>query len=115
LGEEFAAYLGIHVERQKTAVIGVGCLLTAAAVSAGGLIGFVGLIVPHFLRLLFGPDHVRFLPLAALGGAAFLVMADLLSRVVMSPNELPVGILTAFVGGPAFLLLLRRSKREYRF
>ncbi|HTV56042.1 MAG TPA: iron ABC transporter permease [Terriglobia bacterium] len=115
LGEEFAAYLGIHVERQKMAVIGVGCLLTAAAVSAGGLIGFVGLIVPHFLRLLFGPDNVRLLPLAALGGAAFLVMADLLSRVVMPPNELPVGILTAFVGGPAFLLLLRRSKREYRF
>jgi iron complex transport system permease protein len=115
LGEEFAAYLGIHVERQKMAVIGVGCLLTAAAVSAGGLIGFVGLIVPHFLRLLFGPDHVRLLPLAALGGAAFLVMADLLSRVVMPPNELPVGILTAFVGGPAFLFLLRRSKREYRF
>lgn len=115
LGEEFAAYLGIHVERQKMAVIGVGCLLTAAAVSAGGLIGFVGLIVPHFLRLLFGPDNVRLLPLAALGGAAFLVSADLLSRVVMPPNELPVGILTAFVGGPAFLLLLRRSKREYRF
>jgi iron complex transport system permease protein len=115
LGEEFAAYLGLHVERQKMAVIGVGCLLTAAAVSAGGLIGFVGLIVPHFLRMLFGPDHVRLLPLAALGGAAFLVIADLLSRVAMPPNELPVGILTAFVGGPAFLLLLRRSKREYRF
>ncbi len=115
LGEEFAAYLGIHVERQKTAVIVAGALLTAAAVSAGGLIGFVGLIVPHFLRLLFGPDHVRLLPLAALGGAAFLVVADLLSRIIMPPNELPVGILTAFVGGPAFLLLLRRGKREYRF
>jgi len=115
LGEECAEYLGIAVERQKTAVIVVGSLLTAAAVSAGGLIGFVGLIVPHFLRLLFGPNHVRLLPLAALGGAAFLVTTDLLARVVMPPNELPVGILTALVGGPAFLLLLRRTKREYRF
>jgi iron complex transport system permease protein len=115
LGEECAAYLGIAVERQKAAVIIVGSLLTAAAVSAGGLIGFVGLIVPHFLRLLFGPNHIRLLPLAALGGAAFLVTTDLLARVVMPPNELPVGILTALVGGPAFLLLLRRSKRDYRF
>lgn len=115
LGEESAAHLGISVERQKAAIIVVGSLLTAAAVSAGGLIGFVGLIVPHFLRLLFGPNHVRLLYLAALGGAAFLMMADLLSRVVMPPNELPVGILTALVGGPAFLFLLRRSKREYRF
>lgn len=115
LGEEAAEYLGIAVERQKAAVIIVGSLLTAAAVSAGGLIGFVGLIVPHFLRLLFGPNHVRLLPLAAAGGAAFLVLADLLARVVMPPNEIPVGILTALVGGPAFLLLLRRTKREYRF
>lgn len=115
LGEESAEHLGIAVERQKAGVIIVGSLLTAAAVSAGGLIGFVGLIVPHFLRLLFGPNHVRLLPLAALGGAAFLVFADLLARIVMPPNEVPVGILTALVGGPAFLLLLRRTKREYRF
>lgn len=114
LGEECAEHLGIAVERQKAAVIVIGSLLTAAAVSAGGLIGFVGLIVPHFLRLLFGPNHSRLLPLAALGGAAFLVTTDLLARVVMPPNELPVGILTALVGGPAFLLLLRRAKREYR-
>lgn len=115
LGEESAEYLGVAVEREKAAVIVVGSLLTAAAVSAGGLIGFVGLIVPHFLRLLFGPNHLRLLVLAALGGAAFLVVADLLARIVMPPNELPVGILTALVGGPAFLLLLRRTKREYRF
>jgi iron complex transport system permease protein len=115
LGEVCAAHLGIAVERQKAAVIVVGSLLTAAAVSAGGLIGFVGLIVPHLLRLLFGPNHIRLLPLAALGGAAFLVTADLLARVVMPPNEVPVGILTALVGGPVFLLLLRQSKRDYRF
>ncbi len=115
LGEEYAQHLGIPVEQHKTAIIAVGSLLTAAAVSGGGLIGFVGLIVPHFLRLLFGPNHTRLLPLAAVGGAAFLVTADLLARTVMPPTELPVGILTAFVGGPAFLFLLRRSKREYRF
>lgn len=115
LGDECAGYLGISVEREKATVIAVGSLLTAAAVSAGGLIGFVGLIVPHFLRLLFGPNHLRLLPLAALAGATFLVTADLLARIVMLPNELPVGILTAFIGGPAFLLLLRRAKREYRF
>jgi iron complex transport system permease protein len=115
LGEECAESLGIAVERQKAAVIVLGSLLTAAAVSAGGLIGFVGLIVPHFLRLLFGPNHIRLIPLAALSGGVFLVSADLLARVVMPPNEVPVGILTALVGGPAFLLLLRRTKREYRF
>jgi len=115
LGEEAAEYLGVAVEREKAAVIVVGSLLTAAAVSAGGLIGFVGLIVPHFLRLLQGPNHFRLIVVAALGGAAFLVIADLLARVIMPPNELPVGILTALVGGPAFLLLLRRTKRDYRF
>jgi iron complex transport system permease protein len=115
LGDECAASLGIPVESHKAIVIAAGSLLTAAAVSAGGLIGFVGLIVPHFLRLIFGPNHTRLLPLAALGGAAFLVTADLLSRILMSPAELPVGILTAFIGGPAFLYMLRRTKREYRF
>jgi iron complex transport system permease protein len=115
LGEEYAKHLGVPVEAHKAAIIAVGSLLTAAAVSGGGLIGFVGLIVPHFLRLVFGPNHSRLLPLVALGGATFLVTADLLARTVMPPTELPVGILTAFVGGPAFLFLLRRSKREYRF
>ncbi len=114
LGEEHAAHLGIPVERHKAALIAIGSLLTAAAVTTAGLVGFVGLIVPHFLRLLFGPDHTRLLPLGALGGAAFLVFADLLARIAMPPTELPVGILTAFVGGPAFLFLLRRAKREYR-
>lgn len=115
LGDECAASLGIPVESHKAIVIASGSLLTAAAVSAGGLIGFVGLIVPHFLRLIFGPNHTRLLPLAALGGAAFLVTADLLSRILLPPSELPVGILTAFIGGPAFLYMLRRTKRDYRF
>lgn len=115
LGEEAAQQLGIPVERHKAAILATGSLLTAAAVSAGGLIGFVGLIVPHFFRLRVGPNHSRLLPLAGVGGAIFLVIADVLARRVMPPTELPVGILTALVGGPAFLLLLHRSKEEYRF
>ena len=115
LGDESAEYLGIPVERHKAVIIATGSLLTAAAVSGGGLIGFVGLVVPHFLRMIFGPNHARLLPIAALGGASFLVTADLVSRTVMAPTEMPVGIITAFIGGPAFLYLLRRSKRGYRF
>jgi iron complex transport system permease protein len=115
LGDETAQQLGIHVERHRAAIIAVGAVLTAAAVSGGGLIGFVGLIVPHFLRLIFGPNHIRLLPLSALGGATFLVLADLIARIAIAPTELPVGILTAFIGGPAFLFLLRRTGREYRF
>lgn len=115
LGDETAQQLGVPVERHRAAIITVGSILTAAAVSGGGMIGFVGLIVPHFLRMIFGPNHSRLLPLSALGGASFLVFADLLSRVAIPPTELPVGILTAFIGGPAFLFLLRRAKREYRF
>jgi len=112
LGEEYAEQLGVRVELARIGIIAVGSLLTAAAVSLGGLIGFVGLIVPHFCRLLLGPDHLRLIPTAALSGAIFLVLADTLARTVIAPSELPVGILTAFIGGPAFLILLRRNKRE---
>jgi iron complex transport system permease protein len=113
LGEEGAARLGVPVEREKRRIIALGALLTAAAVSVSGLIGFVGLIVPHAVRLLCGPDHRLLLPAAALGGAAFLVLADLLARTVLPGGELPVGILTAFTGGPFFLWLLRRARGEY--
>lgn len=112
LGEEYAEQLGVRVELARMGVIAVGSLLTAGAVSLGGLIGFVGLIVPHFCRLLQGPDHLRLIPTAALSGAIFLILADTLARTVIAPSELPVGILTAFIGGPAFLLMLRRNKRE---
>jgi len=112
LGEEYAEQLGVRVELARAGVIVVGSLLTAGAVSLGGLIGFVGLIVPHFCRLLQGPDHLRLVPIAALSGAIFLILADTLARTVIAPSELPVGILTAFIGGPAFLFLLRRNKRE---
>jgi iron complex transport system permease protein len=115
LGDEMAAHLGVPVERHRAVLLALGSMLTAAAVVGGGLIGFVGLIIPHTARLVFGPEHGRLLPLSAVTGAIFLVLADLLSRILIPPNELPVGILTAFLGGPIFLYLLRRSKQEYRF
>ncbi len=115
LGDDASAHLGLNIERERAIVIALGALLTAAAVSAGGLIGFVGLVVPHFVRLLAGPNHERLLPLAIVGGATFLVVADLIARIALVPAEIPLGIVTAFVGGPTFLYLLRRSKRDYRF
>ena len=115
LGEEGAAYVGIEVERDKVLILALGSLLTAAAVSIGGLIGFVGLVVPHAVRLSLGPDHRLLLPASALAGATFLVFADLLARVILAPTPIPVGIVTAIVGAPFFLYLLRRSRREYAF
>lgn len=115
LGEDGAARLGIDVERDKRWILAVGSLLTAAGVSISGLIGFVGLLVPHVVRLLAGPDHRVLLPASALAGAAFLVLADVLAQSVFAPIELPIGIVTAFVGGPFFLWLLRRSRREYQW
>jgi len=115
LGEESAAHLGLHVERRKLLIIVIGSLLTAAAVSISGLIGFVGLVTPHAMRLLLGPRHRLLLPASALCGAIFLTLADLLARVVIAPAALPVGIFTALVGAPFFLFLLRSSKRDYRW
>jgi iron complex transport system permease protein len=112
LGEEGAATVGVPVEWTKRCVVLVAALLTAAAVTLSGLVGFVGLLVPHAIRLVVGPSHQHLLPAAALGGAVFLVLADLLARTILAPVELPVGVLTALVGGPAFLLLLRRSRRR---
>jgi iron complex transport system permease protein len=108
LGETSAAQLGVPVEALKAAVVAAATLATAAAVSMAGVIGFVGLVVPHAVRLALGPDHVRLLPVAAVWGAAFLVLADLVARTVISPAELPVGVVTALVGAPFFLALLRR-------
>lgn len=112
LGDEQAAQLGLPVERFKLALIVVATLATAAAVSVSGVIGFVGLMVPHAVRLAVGPDHRTLVPLAALWGALFMVLADLLARTLISPAELPVGIITALVGGPFFLYLLRRQGRR---
>lgn len=107
LGEEGAAVLGLPVESVKYLLLGVATLVTAAAVSVAGIIGFVGLMVPHAVRLARGPTHGGLLPLAAVWGAGFMVLADLLARTLIAPVEIPVGIVTALVGGPFFLLLLR--------
>ena len=115
LDEEQARQLGIPVERVKLIVVVAATLTTAAAVAFSGLIGFVGLIVPHAARLVVGPDHRRLLPLAALGGAGFLMLADLIARTVIAPEELPLGVVTAFAGAPFFLFLLRRAKNAAFF
>jgi iron complex transport system permease protein len=108
LGEDDAHSLGIEVERTKRILLSVASLLTAAAVAVAGVVGFVGLIVPHVMRLLVGPDHRILLPTSALAGAAFLVATDTVAR--SGPAELPVGIVTAAVGAPFFLYLLRNRE-----
>ncbi len=108
LGEEEAHHLGVEVERTRAVLLAMACVVTAAAVAVGGVIGFVGLIVPHAMRLVVGPDHRILLPTSALAGASFLVIADTVAR--SGPAEMPVGIVTAAVGAPFFLYLLR--KRE---
>jgi iron complex transport system permease protein len=113
LSEEEAAYLGVEVEKVKRNLIVCGSLLTAAAVSVSGLIGFVGLIIPHMVRMLIGPDHRILLPSALIVGAFFLVTCDTIARVVFPPAELPVGIITAFSGVPFFVYLLRKTKGKY--
>lgn len=115
LGEEQAAYLGVNVEQRKLALLMLGSLLTGAAVSVSGLVGFIGLVVPHVTRLIFGPDHRLLLPTSTLIGGLFLVLADLLARLLLAPTEIPVGIITALIGAPFFIYLLRQSKREYAF
>lgn len=110
LGEEQAQQLGISVEKVKLILIAAATLITAAAVSFVGIIGFVGIIVPHTVRLVWGADHRSLLPLSVLSGAIFMVLADLLARTVLTPTEVPVGVITALFGAPFFLYLLRRKK-----
>lgn len=109
IGEDTAAYLGTSVERTKLLAYGTASLLTAAAVATSGVIGFVGLIIPHVIRLLWGGDYRFLLPASALLGGAFLALADALARTAAAPTELPVGVVTAFVGVPFFVWLLRRG------
>ena len=111
LGVESAQQLGVEVERDQRILLLATSLMVGAAVAAAGLIGFVGLIIPHLLRLVVGPDHRLLVPAAALGGAAFLVLCDALARSLLGGPELPVGALTALAGGPVFLWLLRRQGR----
>ncbi len=110
LGDDAAAHLGVDVRRERRILLVLAALVTAAAVALAGLIGFVGLIVPHVVRLVVGPSARLVLPLSALFGAAFMVLADLIARI---PGELPVGIVTALIGVPVFLVLLRRSQGAY--
>lgn len=112
LGDTTAASLGIPVQGVRWTLLGAGALLTGALVSVSGAIGFVGLVLPHAVRLIAGPGHRALLPLSALVGAIFLVWADTLARTVFDPRELPVGIVTAVVGAPVFALLLLRRRSE---
>ncbi|GGD67579.1 corrinoid ABC transporter permease [Paenibacillus nasutitermitis] len=109
-GERHAAYMGIEVERTKMIVLIVSTLMTAVAVSISGIVGFVGLVVPHLLRLLIGPDYRILIPLSAVGGGIYLLWADTLARTALSPREISLGVVTALIGAPFFAYLLYRRK-----
>ncbi len=111
-GDEQATQMGLNVQRAKFIIIVAASLVTAAAVSFAGIIGFVGLIVPHVVRIWWGVDYRRLIPLSILGGASVLLLADVLARIVLAPQELPVGIVTALAGAPFFLWVLRRAKNQ---
>lgn len=111
MGEETAHNMGVNVERMKRTVLITSALLTASAVSVSGVIGFVGLIIPHIVRMIVGPDHRRLVPAASLFGGGFLLISDTIARIVMAPTEIPVGIITALFGGPFFLYQLRKSRK----
>jgi len=111
-GEEDARSMGVNIGRTQLIAFGVAAFITAIAVSLSGLVGFVGLVVPHGTRLVFGPDHRKLLPLSAIVGATFLVVADTFARIVVAPAQLPVGVVTAIIGGPIFLILLIKYSRK---
>ncbi|MXW36529.1 MAG: iron ABC transporter permease [Chloroflexi bacterium] len=112
LGEREAFHLGVSTERVRVLVIVVSTLVVGAGVAVAGIVVFVGLVVPHLLRIVIGPDHRVLLPASALGGAILLLGADLVARTIVVPAELPLGVVTALIGGPYFLFLLRRTTRE---
>ena len=111
-GEEQAKHLGVHVQRKKMNIMLAGAILTGAAVAVSGTIGFVGLVIPHFIRILIGPDHRHLLPLSVITGAAFLIIADLVSRTIIAPSELPIGVITALIGAPIFAIILMRQRKK---
>jgi iron complex transport system permease protein len=112
LGESEARHLGIDVQQVKRKLILLTTLGIGTAVAIGGMIGFVGLIVPHIVRLLIGPDHRWLLPVSALAGGVLLLLADTIARIIIAPTELPTGILTAILGAPFFIMLLVQQRRE---
>ena len=111
LGEEEALALGVETERIKKFLLLIASLITAAAVSFCGIIGFVGLIVPHTMRLLLNNEHRLLIPACFLGGAIFLVISDTFARKLIMPVEIPIGVITALIGGPMFIYLLQRKKK----
>ncbi|MDP7239358.1 MAG: iron ABC transporter permease, partial [Candidatus Latescibacteria bacterium] len=110
LGDEQAAQLGVRVERVKIILLAAASCLAAAAVCVSGIIGFVGLLVPHLVRLIVGPDYRILIPMSALAGGLLLILADIVARTAMAPAEMPIGILTTLLGGPFFLYLLHRRR-----
>lgn len=114
-GEEAAQHLGVEVERIRKILFVAASAMVAAAVAVAGMIGFVGLIVPHMMRIIMGPDHRILLPASALGGAVFLLLADGMARTAIPPLEIPVGAITALIGSPYFIYLLRRRQRDGQF
>lgn len=112
LGEEQAQHLGVSVRRVKLTVMVAVSVLLGVCVSIGGTIGFVGLVIPHMVRLVLGPDHRRLLPASMLAGAVFLLLADLVGRTLLSPIELPIGVVTSLVGAVAFLVIFYRSRKR---
>ncbi|MEK3988276.1 FecCD family ABC transporter permease [Robertmurraya sp. FSL R5-0851] len=111
-GEERAHHLGVNVQRRKHIILMAGSMLTGSAVAVSGTIGFVGLVIPHLARMLWGPDHKHLLPLSILTGSAFLILADLVSRTIIAPIELPIGVITALVGAPVFAVILLKTRAE---
>lgn len=110
LGEESAEHLGVNVQKGKVSVLVGASLLTGAAVAVSGSIGFVGLVIPHFIRLLVGPNHKHVLPLSMLAGGGYLIIADLVARTIIAPRELPIGVITALIGAPVFAILMIRER-----
>ena len=113
-GEDRAKHLGVNVERRKLLILAAGSMLTGAAVAVSGTIGFVGLVIPHVTRTLWGPDHRHLLPLSAIVGAGFLILADLTARIIIAPAELPIGVITAIIGAPVFAFILMKRRMERR-
>ncbi len=109
LGEDTATSLGVNVKVLQKLLIVVSSLLTGVTIAVSGSIGFIGLMVPHFTRLLVGGDHRKVIPISALIGSILVVWVDVFARVLIAPQELPVGILTAIIGGPIFIIMLKRD------
>lgn len=110
-GEDRAKHLGVDVQKRKLLILTAGSILTGAAVAVSGTIGFVGLVIPHLTRLIWGPDHNHLLPLSVFTGASFLILADLLSRTIISPQLVPIGVITALIGAPVFAIILIRQRK----